>query len=630
MAGLFFCRSATPPAIGAMSWPTKSFEDPEIAALMNQLYVNIKVDREERPDVDQIYMAALHATGEQGGWPLTMFLTPEGKPFWGGTYFPKQPRFGRPGFAQVLEAINRAWNEKKESINHSAIALTDHVKTRLTTFHPAAEITQHSLTSLADSILSMIDPLEGGLRGAPKFPNAPFMEALWLNWLATGNVGYRDAVLDSLRHMLNGGIYDHIGGGLSRYSTDASWQIPHFEKMLYDNALLVRLATWAYAETDDILFRTRIEETVDWLVRELRVEGGGFASSLDADSEGEEGRFYTWNRSELADVLGNDLDVFLSSYGLAAPDHWEGDPVVYRLARTGPGDELKVLREKLLAARETRPRPGRDNKVLMDWNGLAIAAIAQAGRLFARPDWITAAEAAFHFGFESRTSDGRLPHSVLGSKRSLPGLASDYAAMCNAAVSLYEATQNAFYHDQAAALLRTLDDWYLDDEGTGYFLTASDCEDVPIRIRSDVDEATPSATGQIIEAMMRTANLTGDVELHQKALVFAEAAFGRALAQPHGQAGIFNACALALSPMKLVIVEDPNNDSLIKTANDNPDPRRVDILLPLGAQAAAASLPGGIYPETSRSGAWLCTGQTCLPVITDPAELEQVLRRKPL
>jgi uncharacterized protein YyaL (SSP411 family) len=608
----------------------ESFEDPEIAALMNRLYVNIKVDREERPDIDQIYMAALHATGEQGGWPLTMFLTPEGKPFWGGTYFPKHPRYGRPGFADVLQAIHRAWNEKEESISQSAIALTGHVKAQLAASHPPSHITQKSLTALADNILAMIDHQEGGLRGAPKFPNAPFMEALWHNWLATASTGARDAVLISLRHMLNGGIYDHVGGGLSRYSTDASWLIPHFEKMLYDNALLIRQASWAFAESGDNLFRDRLEQTITWLLREMRVNGGGFASSLDADSEGEEGLFYTWTRAELSEALGNKADLFFEAYALAAPDQWEGKPVIYRPADTAPMDEddLKPLREILFAKRERRTRPGRDDKVLMDWNGLAIAAIAGAGRLFDRQDWIRAAEMAFEFAIRSSGADGRLPHSVLGSRRSFPGLATDHAAICNAAISLHEATGKNAYRDHAVALLAALDKWYLDESGSGYFLTASDCDDVPVRIRGDVDEATPSATGQIIEAMVRTASLTGDVALQEKAWTFAEAAFGRALNQNHGQAGIFNACALALMPIKLVIVAGREGDRVTEVANRNPDPRRIDIVLPLGTNGADIGLPGGITPDTSQKGAFLCTGQVCLPVITGPAELENALKRK--
>lgn len=607
----------------------ESFENAEIAALMNRLFVNIKVDREERPDIDQIYMAALTATGEQGGWPLTMFLTPEAKPFWGGTYFPNEPRYGRPGFAQILETVHRAWDEKKESINQSAQALTSHVEARLAGNHATSRISKESLGALADSIFGMIDREAGGLKGAPKFPNAPFMQTLWLSWLNTSNTGHRDAVLNSLRHMLNGGIYDHIGGGLSRYSTDASWVIPHFEKMLYDNAQLIRLANWAYAATGEKLFQLRIEETIDWLLREMRVEGGAFAASLDADSEGEEGLYYTWNRTEIESILGTDAAEFFDTYSLAAPEHWEGKPVIRRIAKTTENeDRLIPLKHKLLVAREQRIRPSRDDKVLVDWNGLAIAAIAEAGRLFRRRDWITAAERAFRFVIESSLKD-RLPHSILGTRKLFPGMSSDHAAIGNAAVSLFEAMGDPVYRDRALSFLRSMDDWYLDEAGTGYFLTASDCTDVLVRIRGDVDEAIPSATGQIIEAMMRVSSMAGDLDLQARALSVAEAAFGRALNQQFGQAGIFNACNLAMAPVKLVLIEDPDVPSFVPVANRNPDPRRVDIIVPLGGPEKDVVLTGGVYPDTSRPGAWLCTGQLCLPVITDPAELERVLRPAP-
>ncbi len=608
----------------------ESFEDAGIAALMNRLYINIKVDREERPDIDQIYMAALNATGEQGGWPLTMFLTPDAKPFWGGTYFPKEPRYGRPGFAQVLEAINRAWNEKKESISQSADALTNHVGARLAASSQPSRIEPASLAALADSIFGMIDREEGGLRGAPKFPNAPFMEALWLNWLTTGNAAHRDAVLSSLRHMLNGGIYDHVGGGLSRYSTDASWLIPHFEKMLYDNAQLIRICNWAYAETGEKLFQIRIEETIAWLLREMCIDGG-FASSLDADSDGEEGLFYTWDRDEISDVLGPDSEAFLAEYSLSAPEHWEGKPVLHR----NPADvatneaQLQTMREKLLEARAKRVRPGRDDKILADWNGLAISAIAEAGRQFGRADWVESAESAFRFIIESSDKNGRLAHSILGSRRSFPGLSSDYAAMTNAAVSLFEATGKPDYAKSAVAFLDMLDKWYRDDNGTGYFLTASDCRDIPVRIRGDVDEATPSATSQIIAAMARTAGLSGNSDLQQRVWKVAEAAFGRTLEQHHGQAGIFNACLLMLAPIKLVIVEEPENPVLALVAKRTPDPRRVDVVVPVGTGASEVNLPGGALPDTTKAGAWLCTGLACLPVITDPDGLEGALRRQP-
>ena len=414
------------------------FEDAEVAELMNRLYVNIKVDREERPDIDQIYMAALSATGEQGGWPLTMFLTPEAQPFWGGTYFPKQPRYGRPGFMQVLESIDRAWRDKRGELAASAETLKTHVESTLSARAPVAtETARANLPALAGGIHSMIDQSRGGLRGAPKFPNAPFMQTLWLSWLETGERSHRDAVLLSLRPMLNGGIYDHIGGGLCRYSTDADWLVPHFEKMLYDNAMLIRLANWAYAETGDQLFRERIETTIGWLVREMRIDGGGFAASLDADSDGEEGSFYTWAPVEVETVLANDAPAFFAAYALAAPHGWEGKPIVRRTASAPEFAAIAPLLAKLFDEREKRVRPGRDDKVLADWNGLAIAAIAEASRHLGRPDWLDAARNAYRFVSESKSSDGRLPHSILGDRRLYPAMSSDYAAMANAAIALY-------------------------------------------------------------------------------------------------------------------------------------------------------------------------------------------------
>jgi uncharacterized protein len=610
----------------------ESFESEDVAAVMNRLFVNIKVDREERPDIDQIYMAALTAMGEQGGWPLTMFLTPDAKPFWGGTYFPKEPRYGRPGFVQVLEAVNKAWQEKRESLASSANQLQAHVAARLATAQPPAQLGGAQLKSLADGVYGMIDHDAGGLRGAPKFPNAPFMQTLWLNWLTNGVEPHRDAVIDSLEHMLRGGIYDHVGGGLARYSTDAEWLVPHFEKMLYDNGQLLRQANWAYAATGNELFRIRIEETAAWLLREMRVEGGGFASSLDADSEGEEGLFYTWDKDEIEAALGSDVSAFFETFELGAPPNWEGKPIIrqtaaqsgYDLAHAG---ETARLKKRLLTVRERGVRPGRDDKVLGDWNGLLITALAECGRTFGHAEWVAAAEQAFNFVIAHADGSGRLPHSILGSRALYPALSSDYAAMTNAAVALFEATGNAAYLEQGQKFLAALDRWYSDADGTGYFLTASDSADVPIRIRGDVDEAIPSATSQIIEAMVRLASVTGSIELQEKAWKVAEHAAGRAARQQYGQAGIINACVLVQEPMKLVLVDDKSAPQFIPVANRCPDPRRVDIVVPLGADGDLPSLPGDVLPSTTKAGAYLCTGLSCLPTITDPAELERALRR---
>ncbi|RWI90237.1 thioredoxin domain-containing protein [Mesorhizobium sp.] len=610
----------------------ESFENDAVAAVMNRLFVNIKVDREERPDIDQIYMAALHAMGEQGGWPLTMFLTPDGKPFWGGTYFPREARYGRPGFVQVLEAVDKAWREKQESLGQSADALTTHVEQRLTGAKGKAVLDRGTLADLAGRIEGMIDPDLGGLRGAPKFPNAPFMHSLWLSWLRDGQTAHRDAVLISLEKMLAGGIYDHVGGGLSRYSTDAEWLVPHFEKMLYDNAQLIRMCNWAFAATGNELFRKRIEETVAWLLREMRVEGGAFAASLDADSEGAEGLFYTWSGEEVEAALGADSARFFQYFELAAPHGWEGKPIIRHSEaqqRQGISDDaqLAALKANLLAARENRVRPGRDAKALTDWNGFMIAALAEAGRSFGRADWVDAAVRAFAHIVEA-SKDGRLPHSMLGDKKLFPALSSDYAAMTNAAIALFEATGSSAYMDHARQFIDRLDRWHQDPEKTGYYLTASDSVDVPIRIRGDVDEAIPSATGQIVEALVRLSSLTGDHDLWAKAWTTAEHAMGRAAQQAYGQAGIINACALALEPLKLVIIDKLDSSSLVPVANRSSDPRRVDVVLPIGTEANQPLLPGGVLPPTDKPGAWFCSGQTCLPAVTDAGELEKLLRRE--
>jgi uncharacterized protein YyaL (SSP411 family) len=610
----------------------ESFENDDVAAVMNRLFVNIKVDREERPDIDQIYMAALSSMGEQGGWPLTMFLTPDGKPFWGGTYFPREARYGRPGFVQVLEAVDKAWRDKKESVNQSADGLTTHIEARLASAHPKAVLDRDTLATLANGIDGMIDRDLGGLRGAPKFPNAPFMHTLWLSGLRDRATAHRDAVLLSLEKMLAGGIYDHIGGGLSRYSTDAEWLVPHFEKMLYDNAQLIRLCNWAYAATGNELFRVRIEETVRWLLREMRVDGGTFAASLDADSEGEEGLFYSWNRDEIETVLDDESALFFKYFTLSKPHGWEGKPLVHQTEAqqtqcVADHERLLPMKEKLLAAREQRIRPGRDGKALTDWNGLMIAALAEAGRALGRTDWIEASEEAFA-AIADAGRDNRLPHSMLGVKKLFPALSSDYAAMTNAAISLFEATGTSNYADLAGQFIAQLDQWHRDDDNTGYYLTASDSTDVPIRIRGDVDEAIPSATGQILEALIRLSYLTGDLDLQEKAWRAAEHAAGRAAHQAYGQAGIVNACALAIDPLKMVIVDSSENPQLVPVANRNPDPRRVDIVVPIGSEANRPTLPGGILPPTDKPGAWLCTGQVCLPVITNPEDLERLLHRR--
>lgn len=606
----------------------ESFENDQIADVMNRLFVNIKVDREERPEIDQIYMAALSATGEQGGWPLTMFLSPDGKPFWGGTYFPPQQRYGRAGFMEVLNAVHAAWREKNDDLSGSADRLHGHVKARLSP--PSAEgFDPHAaLDDLAGRIHGMIDQEMGGLRGAPKFPNMPFIQVLWLSWLQTGNELHRDAVVQSARRMLSGGIYDHVGGGLARYSTDANWLVPHFEKMLYDNAQLLRLLGWIFGKTEDELFRIRIEEVIGFLLRDMRVDGGAFASSLDADSEGEEGKAYLWSEQQINAVLGGKAEAFLSIFELTRPVDWHGDPILHRLGHpefqgTQTEKALRSDLNALLSERSRRIQPGRDDKVLVDWNGLAISAIANCARQFQRRDWLEAARTAFHFVCESMVNE-RLPHSIRLGKGLFPALSSDYAAMISAACALHQATGENSFLDQADQWLATLQEWYADEDKTGFYLPASDASDVPLRIRGDVDEAMPSATALIIEAMRGLAASKGDGETEDHLSMITERALGRTRSQAYGQAGIIFSAVLAASPVKLVMVEGEEGEKFVPVANRAMDPRRWDKVLTVGGPSV--QLPGGVSVPTEVPAAYLCVGQTCLPAIKEPAELQRVLR----
>src|SRR5262245_675502 len=373
----------------------ESFEDEATARVMNELFVNIKVDREERPDIDQIYMNALHLLGEQGGWPLTMFLTPAGEPVWGGTYFPKEARYGRAAFTDVLREIARLFAEEPDRIGKNRDALMARLSEKA---RPEGKVVVGlaELDRVANGIARAIDTQNGGLRGAPKFPQCGLFELLWRagerapreeNPTRTAAGAFFGRVLLTLEHICEGGIYDHLGGGFARYSVDERWLVPHFEKMLYDNAQLLELIAVAHAATGAALYRDRASETVGWLAREMTTPQGAFSASLDADSEGEEGKFYVWSLGEIERLLGPDAAAFAAAYDVTAEGNFEGHNILNRLKHlphstdgdgTSPAEaeRFALLRGKLLKEREKRVRPGLDDKVLADWNGLMIAGLA--------------------------------------------------------------------------------------------------------------------------------------------------------------------------------------------------------------------------------------------------------------
>jgi uncharacterized protein YyaL (SSP411 family) len=608
----------------------ESFEDDDTARVMNELFVNIKVDREERPDIDQIYMAALHHLGEQGGWPLTMFLTPDGEPIWGGTYFPRSSRYGKPAFVDVLREIARLFREEPQKIEQNRAALMERLagaarKPGTVTIGVA------ELNNAAQQLGGIIDPVNGGTRGAPKFPQAALFELLWRAGLRSGQGRYFSAVDITLHHICEGGIYDHLGGGFSRYSVDERWLVPHFEKMLYDNAQLLELLAIAQVRLGKPLYRQRAQETVGWLAREMTTGEGAFSASLDADSEGEEGKFYVWSYDEITQELGvEDGEFFARHYDVTPAGNFEGHNILNRLNPQPRGDEdearLAALRAKLLSVRATRVRPGLDDKVLADWNGLMIAALANASLMFAEPSWRDMAKRAFAFIARAMTRGDRLGHSWREGKLKFPGLASDFAAMIRAALALYEATGRQSYLDQAVAWQRALDRDYADAEAGTYYLTAADAEGLVIRPASTADEATPNHNAVAAQNLVRLAQLTGDDGWREKADRLIAAIAPATVDNLYMHMALLNAIDLRLRAAEIVVTgEGARAEALLAAARAIAPLDRI-VLHARSADALPPSHPA--QQQVRASGepqAFVCIGETCSLPVADPAGLMRAL-----
>jgi uncharacterized protein YyaL (SSP411 family) len=604
----------------------ESFEDEATARVMNDLFVNIKVDREERPDIDQIYMSALHHLGEHGGWPLTMFLTPDGEPIWGGTYFPKTSRYGKPAFVDVLHEVARLFREEPQKIEQNRAALM-RALAATSRAGVGATIGVEGLNNAARQLGGIIDPVNGGTRGAPKFPQAALFELLWRAGLRTGESRYFAAVEISLDHICEGGIYDHLGGGFSRYSVDERWLVPHFEKMLYDNAQLLELLAIAYQRDGNPLYRQRAAETVTWLTREMTTREGGFSASLDADSEGEEGKFYVWSYDEVLQQLGvEEGEFFARFYDVTPAGNFEGHNILNRLKplpRSEADDaRLSALRQKLFAVREMRVRPGLDDKVLADWNGLMIAALANASLVFAEPSWLELASHAFDFVATTMVRGDRLGHSWRDGKLKFPGLASDFAAMIRAALALYEATGQQKYLTQALAWQRALDRDYLDAERGTYYLTAADAEGLVIRPAATTDEATPNHNAVAAQNLIRLAVLAGDDTWRERADRLIGAIAPQVSENLYMHMALLNAIDLRLHGAEIVVTgEGPGADALLAVARraspltrivlHAPSPAALPEEHPARAKGAAGSAPQ----------AFICVGESCSLPVTKPDEL---------
>jgi uncharacterized protein YyaL (SSP411 family) len=494
----------------------ESFEDAEVAAEMNRRFVSVKVDREERPDVDAVYMDAVQAMTGRGGWPMTVFLTPDGAPFYGGTYFPK------PNFLRLLEAIDDAWDNRREEVAHNGEALREAIG-RTAALQPAAELPDvGALNQTIQALAQSFDREWGGFGAAPKFPSTMSLDLVLFGYLRSGDPGLREIVTTSLDAMASGGMYDHIGGGFARYSVDREWLVPHFEKMLYDQALLVRVYTHAAVALEQPRWRQVVAETVGYVLRDLRQPGGGFSSAEDADSpgpdgHGHEGLFHTWTPGEVGAVLGPAADAALVHWGITEEGNFEGRSIPNRLHARGDwarSPEIEDARRRLFEARSGRPRPGLDDKVLTEWNALMVSSVAEAGALLGEPAWIEAAAAAGDFLLdELRGADGRWSRSwhAAGEPRARhAALAADHAALVDAFTRLGEATGEARWIAAAVTVADVLLDHFWDPDNGGLYTTPDDGEALVVRQKDLFDNATPSANSLAAVALYRLAALTGE------------------------------------------------------------------------------------------------------------------------
>jgi len=607
----------------------ESFEDPETAAVMNENFVPVKVDREERPDVDSIYMGAVQAMTGQGGWPLNVFTDPEGVPFYGGTYFPPEPRHGMPSFRQVLEGVAEAWRTRRDEIRTSASrtveGLSAPARVRAPEEAPPAGVIDEAEQNLA----AQFDPNFGGFGGAPKFPPASALEFLMGRMAEPGGEERqvekaREIVTTTLERMARGGIYDQVGGGFARYSVDAHWLVPHFEKMLYDNALLARAYLHASQLTGRELFRRVCEETLDWALREMRGPEGGFYSALDADSEGEEGRFYVWSEAELRELLGDDSPALLAHWGVDRGPNFEGRSILHVPGGDVDPDVLLRARHTLYEVRARRVWPGLDDKRLTAWNALMIAALADAGAVLGRADYLEAARQCARFLLDQvRDRNGRLLRTYKDGRAALNAYLEDHAFLLEALLVLYEATFETRWFTAARALADTMIERFGSPEG-GFFDTSSDHEALIVRPRSFEDHPIPSGNSSAAYGLERLAAFTGEQGYEQRADEVLGILHQAATRHPQAFGHLLQAVRFHFGPRREVALVGEPLDELAAVVRSRFRPTTVVAgMRPRDTRAPeVVPLLAGREPVDDRPAAYVCQNFTCRMPVTDPAELQ--------
>ncbi len=608
----------------------ESFEDDKVAGLMNANFVNIKVDREERPDIDRIYMDALHVMGEQGGWPLTMFLTPDLKPFWGGTYFPPESKFGRPSFSHVLNELSRIWQTEPDKITSNTEALLD----RLRAPAPAStnpDPDHQLLDRMIKQLIGAVDEHNGGIGQAPKFPQGPVFQLLWSAHLATPEQGYDAPVWLTMNKISQGGIYDHLGGGIARYAVDAKWLVPHFEKMLYDNAQYVTLLCKMHNSVPNDLFRQRIDQTVRWLLSDMKTEDGLFASSYDADSEGVEGKFYCWEKAEIDRLLTESTrHLFNKIYDVSEQGNWEHTNILNRTDHADPlpPDEEDVLaqsRDILLAHRKKRVAPGWDDKALTDWNALTVIALLNASivlddRVLQEVALTTMEKLQTHL-----RKDGRLYHSFRNGQVRSHATADDYALVISAALTAYEVTLDWKWIEQADSLMGEALDYYLDRNDNAFAMAPRDATDLIVRDKYANDDVTPNANATMVINLWKLSVYLNNPDYHATAEAVFEWLKSNMTRNPFACPTAWLAFTTLAEQTQFILVGNHNQKNFaelhkacLKVSSPNQLIMQVD---------ADASLPDS-HPASGKTGlaepaVFLCRNMTCNLPVTDPEDLSQ-------
>ncbi len=626
----------------------ESFEDEPTARMMNERFVNIKVDREERPDIDSLYMSAVQAMIRGGGWPMTVFLTPDGTPFYGGTYFPKDAMRGMPSFQQVLQSVTEAYETRRDEVEDSAGSVREFLQAATSAAMPEAETSSGAelLDGAARGLISQLDARFGGFSGAPKFPQTMGLEVLLRHHYRTGEEDALSGVEEALRAMAQGGIYDQLGGGFHRYSVDAYWLVPHFEKMLYDNALLSRLYLETYQATGDDFYKRVASETLDYVARDMTSPEGGFYSTEDADSEGEEGKFYVWTPEEVRSVLGpEDAKLAESYWGITPQGNFEGKNIL--TASRSPQDvaseldlapeelscRIESIKSALLAAREERVRPARDEKILAAWNGLMLHSFALAARVLDREDYREVAEKNGEFLLEKLRSDGRLHRSYKDGRARFNGYLEDYAMVADGLIALYEATFETRWLREAASVADAMNELFWDEESDAFYDTPADHEELVARPRDVYDNATPSGNSVAVEVLLKLALLLDREDYRQRAGTVLESMSGGMEKVPGGFGRLLSALDFDISRVREVaLVGQPEADdtrSLLNTvysrylpnkvvAGRAPDDEEAARLTPLLAERPM---------RDGRATAYVCEGYACQSPTTEPEELERQLNQ---